>query len=228
MGAEQQPKRWEKQVQVELTKGLWMLTHEVTQEQWQRATGKTLSDQVEMARQERSRGGFTVGEGAQFPIYFVSHAEAIVFCQQLTETERAAGRLPSDRRFDLPTEAEWEFACRAGTATTYSFGEELTNLANCAERERKPSEDPLTPVKTYKANRFGLFDMHGNVAEWCLDRFEFNPLPGGKDPCSDRGKFVVVRGGAWRFPASACGSATRHHDRDNSRSNAVGFRFVIR
>ena len=121
------------------------------------------------------------------------------FCQKLTEREHAAGRLPKNLKFTLPTVTQWEYACRAGTETRYSFGNDLSlfpQYANFPDKSSGSSREErtakyddgfarLAPVGSFRPNAWGLYDMHGNVSEFCLDYF--NPeavpfIPGGKDP----------------------------------------------
>ena len=131
-------------------------------------------------------GERTAGEGDDFPVYYVNFAEAEGFCRQLTEKASASGALLSDWEFRLPTEAQWEFACRAGTTTATSFGDKLSSKQ--ANFQGKPyngaAEGPslkrTAPVGSYPANAWGLHDMHGNVFEWCRDWYH-RKLPGGTD-----------------------------------------------
>ena len=106
----------EDQVEVTLTKGLWMGKYEVTQGQWTRVIGMLPGD--------LTAGG---GDGGDFPVYNVNYAEAEGFCRKLTELARASGEMPREWEFRLPTEAQWEYACRAGTTTATSFGDILSS-----------------------------------------------------------------------------------------------------
>ena len=117
----------------------------------------------------------------------VNFAEAEAFCQKLTELGRQAGDLPKDWEFRLPTEAQWEYACRAGTTTATSFGDKLSSKqANFKGKpyngaEPGPSLDRAAKVGSYPANAWGLHDMHGKLCEWCRDWYHAK-LPGGVDP----------------------------------------------
>ena len=118
----------------------------------------------------------------------VAWDDANAFCRKLTEPERQAGRLPAGWEYRLPTEAQWEYACRAGTVTATAFGDSLSsrqanfngnNPYNGAENG--PNLTRTAEVGTYPANAWGLHDMHGNVWEWCRDWYQ-RKLPGGNDP----------------------------------------------
>jgi formylglycine-generating enzyme len=149
-------------VEVTLSKGFWIGKFEVTQGEWLRVVGAF-------------PGEFTAGAGDDFPVYTINFAEAEGFCQKLTKQARAAGELPADWEFRLPTEAQWEYACRAGTTTATSFGDSLSSRQ--ANFQGKPynggAEGPslkrAAPVGSYPASAWGLHDMHGNEFEWCRD-----------------------------------------------------------
>ncbi len=140
------------------------------------------------------------------------------FCRWLTER--------TGRRFTLPTEAQWEYACRAGTKTRFSFGDvgsELEDYAWFYENAYKKQEDYAHVVGLKKANPWGLKDMYGNVWEWCSDRYSIE-LPGGRDPNSDSGDIVVHRGGSWVSDADHCRSASRGGASPEPEGNLSGFR----
>jgi formylglycine-generating enzyme required for sulfatase activity/uncharacterized caspase-like protein len=163
-------------VSVTLTRGFWVGKFEVTQSQWHKMMGTTLRDQ-----RDRSDPNWSLaGEGPDHPIYFVSFDEAGEFCRRFTEAERRAGRLPAGSEYRLPTEAEWEYAGRAGTSTIYSFGDDEGSLGEYAWFVGN-SANSTHPVGQKRPNRWGLHDVHGNVSEWCADRFVEN-LSGGIDP----------------------------------------------
>jgi len=216
------------QTQVRLSRGYWLGKHEVTQAEWQALMGSNPS---------RFKNA-----GAQAPVESVSWEDAMEFCRKLTVRERAAGRLSSDLEYTLPTEAQWEYACRAGTDTAYSFGpdgRQLYRFGNFADRNvsfdwRDASQDDgvgetTAPVGKYQANKWGLHDMHGNVWEWCFDWYA-DTLPGGSvvdptGPPSDTNR--VYRGGSWDLFARFCRSADRYWNDPRYRSGNRGFRVAL-
>jgi formylglycine-generating enzyme len=221
----------EGQVEVTLTRGFWMARYETTQGLWKRVV-------------EKSPGPPTaeLPEQDDLPVGNVNFAEAEAFCRALTELGRATGDLPADREFRLPTEAQWEYACRAGTTTATAFGDSLSSKqANFRGKpyngaEPGPSLGKAAPVGRYPANAWGLHDMHGNTFEWCRDWYHAK-LPGGADPdlyaaqataarnrTGDTSR--VRRGGAWGDDGSACRSAFRLRFEPERRYDHIGFRVV--
>jgi formylglycine-generating enzyme required for sulfatase activity len=167
--------------------------------------------------------------GDDFPAVYVSWDDAVLFCEELTGIERKTGRLTASQSYRLPTEAEWEYACRAGTTTAYSFGNDPEQLGKYGWFGGffGNSDDKMHPVAQKKPNPWGLFDMHGNVWEWCDDWY-YPTLGGGDDPvglCGGEGR--VNRGGAGR-EASFCRSASRGKNDPWFRSVGIGFRVVLR
>ncbi|MBI4584383.1 MAG: formylglycine-generating enzyme family protein [Planctomycetes bacterium] len=174
--------------------------YEVTQGQWKRVIGKF-------------PGQFTAGEGDDFPVYTIDFSKAEEFCRKLTETAQASGELPKEWEFRLPTEAQWEYACRAGTTTATSFGNKLSSRqANFQGKpyngaEEGPSLKRAARVGSYPANPWGLHDMHGNVFEWCRDWYYLR-LPGGVDPDLYSAKNSASKsehGGISRVRRGGCG-----------------------
>ncbi len=190
----------EDQVSVTLTHGFWLAETELTQGQWKALT------------ETSPWSGFEdIKEGANYPVTCVCWDDAVKFCAELTKRERAAGRLPNDWKYDLPTEAQWEYACRAGAATAYAFGDDASKLGEYAwfdKNGKAAGEDYAHPVALKKANAWGLHDMHGNVCEWCRDWFQYR-LSGGTDPKAAVASDRVTRGGCWNGRASSCRSACR-------------------
>ena len=175
------------------------------------------------------------------PVEQVTWYDATNYCAQLTARERSAGRLPAGYVYRLPTESEWEYACRAGTTTPFHYGNELrSGMANFygyyEYRVGNPSYynalgiylGRTTSVGSYAPNAWGLYDMHGNVWEWCQDWY--GPYPGGavSDPQgAPAGSSRVIRGGDWFYYANFCRSARRNFYDPTSRYRYFGFRVVL-
>lgn len=213
----------EDQVEVTLTRGFWIGKYEATQGQWERVIGKLPG---ELTAQ--------LPAGDDFPVGNVNFAEAEAFCHKLTELGRQSGVLPKDWEFRLPTEAQWEYACRAGTRTATSFGDKLSSKqANFDGNhpyngaEKGPSLKRAAKVGSYPANAWGLHDMHGNSFEWCRDWYH-PKLPGGADPDSYSAKASsrVRRGGCWTDEGWPCRSAFRLRFEPERRYDHIGFRVV--
>jgi formylglycine-generating enzyme required for sulfatase activity len=152
----------------------------------------------------------------------------------LTATEQAAGRVPTGYQYRLPTEAEWEYCCRAGTTTEWNTGTSLsTSQANFAGglANSTYTSGQTAMVSSYAPNGFGLHDMHGNVWEWCLDSFAaYAPGP-LTDPFVTGGAYRVIRGGSWggygSGSAAFCRSAIRDYNTPGFADNLIGFRVVL-
>src|SRR5437868_3308421 len=220
----------ERQVEVRLTKGFWMGKYEVAQGQWKRVMGKLPGELTA-----------ELGEGDEFPVGNVNYPETEVFCRKLTKLGRQSGELPTDWEFRLPTEAQWEYACRAGTSTATAFGDKLSSKqANFQGQpyngaEKGPALNRATKVGSYPANAWGLHDMQGNVCEWCRDWYH-QKLPGGDDPDlssikgtrnRDGSLSRVRRGGAWCDDGWACRSAFRQRFEPERRYDHIGFRVAV-
>ncbi|HJM62492.1 MAG TPA: SUMF1/EgtB/PvdO family nonheme iron enzyme [Roseibacillus sp.] len=198
---------------VKLTKGFYMGVTEVTQEQWE----SVMPDNPSRFK------------GADRPVENVVVADCVEFCKRLTQKERAEGKLPEGAEYRLPTEAEWEYACRAGSETKYGFGDSETELGeyawcreNCVRTQ---------PVGMKKANAWGLFDMHGNVWEWCSDWHGSYSAGETEDPTGAPAGAAwshrVFRGGSWGSTVAHCRSAARNGcGTSNSRLSGLGFRLV--
>ena len=183
--------------------------------------------------------GVAAATDPDLPARRLTFDEAVEFCKRLTEREKAlAGGARKGWAYRLPTEAEWEYAARAGSDAPFAFGDRLFNyrLALFTHTPDDPTGDggldnpPDRPAKvgSFEANRFDLYDMHGNVAEWCGDWFKRGYPDGPRDnptgpPTDDR---RVVRGGSFKDPASACRSAARQSARPTDRRETIGFRVV--
>jgi formylglycine-generating enzyme required for sulfatase activity len=188
---------------VTLTWGFWMAQSEVTQAQYRAVMGSNPSH----------------FKGDNLPVEMVSWHHAMEFCKKLSEKE--------GRTYTLPTEAQWEYAARAGTDTAFCFGDDVSQLGEFAWYE-SVSGWKTHSVKTKKPNAFGLYDMHGNVWEWCLDWYQrsYDGL-GQVNPLGPRsGQSRVVRGGAWN---SNCRSSMREGYNPDARNRylGVGFRVVV-
>ena len=219
----------EDQVDVAFSRGFWMGKFEVTQGQWKRVVGQFPGER-------------TAGEGDEFPVYTINFAEAEEFCRKLTESAHASGEMPAEWEFRLPTEAQWEYACRAGTTTATAFGDKLSSTQANYQGEpyngagAGPSLKRTARVGSYPANPWGLHDMHGNVFEWCRDWYH-RKLPGGTDPDlysakssaskSEHGDISRVRrGGCWADEGWPCRSAFRLRFEPERRHDHIGFRVV--
>jgi formylglycine-generating enzyme required for sulfatase activity/serine/threonine protein kinase len=207
---------------VTFTEGFWAGVFEVSQLEFRQVMN-------------RAPSGFV---GPSRPIESITWEDAGAFCARLTELERSAGRLPEGYVYRLPTEAEWEYAARAGTETPFHFGDwadaSVGNFRGIYPREledgQRISESYGTEdVGSYSPNAFGLYDVHGNVSEWTLDAYN-GRLPGGSlvDPTPRAGgKRFTVRGGSWEDFAVRVRSAVRQDIREDTMSNAIGFRVFL-
>lgn len=208
--------------EVRLTQGFWGGIHEVTQAGFREIMDRMPSEFI----------------GAKHPVDQVTWKEAQAFCQALTSLEKAAGRLPEGYVYRLPTEAEWEYAARAGSTTPFHFGEQADttygNFRGVYPREfetaaRGTQTYGTEPVGSYQPNAFGLYDMHGNVSEWTLDVYN-GRLPGGRltDPEPRKGgERYTLRGGSWEDFAVRARSAARASAAMSSENNAIGFRIFL-
>ncbi len=217
------------QVNVTLTKGFWLGRYEVTQSEWKQVMmtepwkdKRFTEDEIELSK-----------EGDAFPATFVSWEDATQFCQKLTDEERRAGRLRDGWEYTLPTEAQWEYACRAGTKTEFHFGDDESKLGEYAwfdDNVVDPGEFYAHEVGRKKPNSWGLYDMYGNVSEWCRDSFDHR-FRGGRDPEVKKRhgqyKCRVVRGGGWGASAKFCQSSHHWGGEQESRRSNLGFRVAL-
>ena len=193
--------------EVTLTEPFQMGVHEVTQAQYEQVMGVNPS-------------WFT---GANNPVETVSWEDAVEFCRKLSElpAEKAAGNV-----YRLPTEAEWEYACRAGTTTKHSFGDDESELGYAWLSEN--SGDETHPVGSKLPNAWGLYDMHGNVWEWCQDWDGDDSSGSFTDPDGPAsGSHRVLRGGSWGGSAALCPSAYRIMHYPSERYSDFGFRVSL-
>ncbi len=212
----------ELQHDVTISKPYYMGVCEVTQKQWME-----LMDKNPCAFQGAAGGD-------DHPVEQVNYADVLEFLKKLSELpeEKKAGRV-----YRLPTEAEWEYACRAGTKTATHYGDSLSsNDANIkgdkpyGKAPEGPTVDKTTKVGSYKPNKFGLYDMHGNVFEWCSDWYDekyykTSPKTDPQGPAT--GEEHVVRGGDWYNMGAVARSAYRHHVTPEVKYWNIGFRAVM-
>lgn len=210
---------------VRITQPFWIGQYEVTQAQWKSLMGTSpwLDKRAVVAASDA-------------PAVCVSWSDAVAFCRLLTARERAAGTLAKDEEYRLPTEAEWEYACRAGSKSAYSFGDDASLLDDHAWFQQNSADigrPYARPVGTRQPNAWGLYDMHGNVWEWVLDAYAPN-LPRGDDPlCLARTERRVLRGGSWFTPAAEVKASYRHSSPNENADNRfrnmgdLGYRVVI-
>ncbi len=160
------------------------------------------------------------------PVDWVAWDQAMAFCRKLTELERKVGRVPAGYEFRLPTEAEWEYACRAGSDDDYSVPRPM--IWSRDRGECRPHE-----IAESEPNLWGLYDMHGNAMEWCLDAWYEYPKGSTEvavDPVKigepNKDAAFVVRGGAWWTGDGTCASGWRERNANNP-SGYLGFRIVL-
>jgi len=213
---------WEMpQYRVQLTE-FWMGRFAITQAQWSQVTGfpKVKLD---------LNSDLSKFKGAKRPVETVSWEEAVEFCDRLSRKTGNAYRLPS--------EAEWEYACRAGTTTSFSFGGTITSdLVNCdgsnpyGNAPKGEHRHQTTDVGTFPPNGFGLSDMHGNVWEWCADPWHENyqsaPTDGSVWITNGNSERRAMRGGSWNVSPDHCRSASRYDYKSNDANYDIGFRVV--
>ena len=202
------------ETQVTLTHGFWIGQYKVKQIEYQSMVNINPS--------------WFIGD-PDLPVESLTWYDATNYCAQLTEHERLAGRLPAGYAYRLPTEAEWEYAARAGTTTRFSYGDDpgYTNLTNYAWYSAN-SGNRSHPVGQKQPNPWGLYDMYGNVEEWCMDWY--GDYPGGtvtdpKGPAS--GWARVIRGGAYGIGGESCQSASRLGMGEDNWDGPWGMRVVL-
>ena len=207
--SEEDPSINETRHRVTLTKGFWMMETEVTQIQWQAVMGTNPSK----------------FKGDDLPVESVSWSDCQDFCEECTRLG-----LPAQ----LPTEAQWEYACRAGSTKAFFWGNALNgDNANCNGKYPFGTTikgrflEKTMSVGSYQSNAWGLYDMHGNVGEWCRDWFGDYPSKSVTDPTGPKsGSTRVTRGGSWDLEAWNCRSASRHATSPRNWYHNLGFRVV--
>ena len=217
----------EKQVEVTLTKGFWIGQTVVTQSQWKQIVSTQL-----WINPQPWEGKWRTRSNTNDPATGMDHSDASVFCRTLTKLDRKTDSISPGWTYQLPTEAQWEFACRSGTRTRYSFGDlqsSLDDYAWCHSNPYSIDEEYVHEVACKKPNPWNLYDMHGNVREWCLDRMS-KRLPGGQDPIvaeEVQSRYRVTRGGSWNYFADYCRSSARYFNSSRVESGSVGFRICL-
>ncbi|MBT9310825.1 formylglycine-generating enzyme family protein [Leptothoe kymatousa] len=203
----------------------FMGQYPITQAQWRFVAGLTQVERI----LELDPSGF---KGANLPVERVSWYDAVEFCQRLSAY--------TEREYGLPTEAEWEYACRAGTTTPFHFGEMITTEVANYQGTKTYNNGPTgeyrqktTPVEHFGiGNAFGLYDMHGNVWEWCQDHWHSNynnaPTNGRAWLAEKEDSRRVARGGSWNGNPRNCRSASRNNITPDYRYYTFGFRVVCR
>jgi len=218
----------DKTVDVTLTKPFLLGQTEVTQGQWKQVMGT-----------EPWKGQRFTTEGTDVAATFVSWGDATAFCVKLTERERGIGRIGREQAYRLPTEAEWEFSCRAGTKTKFSFGDDRSLLGDHAWFGGGWKDEPIRggntsgemyahAVKSKRPNPFGLYDVHGNVWEWLAAGHGEHPGALGIDqPGPSEASRRVLRGGSWDFTGSDCRSVARIENDPSYCDYHRGFRVAL-
>lgn len=198
---------------ITISKGFLMGKYEITQGQWEAVMGNNPSDNK---------------SGPDYPVENVSWEDASAFCRKLTDMVRNADKKLEGIEFRLPTDAEWEYACRAGTTTATAYGDSLSSTQANFDGNypyggavKGPDLSRTAVVGSYQPNAWGLYDMHGNVWEWCLDESP-ERYPGGS-----RGSDRLVRGGSWNGSGRNCLSANRRFCWPKFRCSNYGFRVVL-
>lgn len=198
--------------QVVLSRDYWLGKYEVTQGEFAALMGRNPSQ-------------FT-GDSNR-PVEKVSFMDATAYCAHLTRRQREAGNLPPGYEYRLPTEAEWEYACRAGAVTQFSFGDDPATAADHAWTEEN-SEGTTHPVGRKLPNAWGFHDLHGNVWEWCQDWFAEYPTSAEVDPVGPpTGKFKVFRGGSWNHAAKFARITSRFMMAPSNGIHFAGFRVTL-
>jgi len=265
------------QTRVTISKPFWLGRTDVTHGEWKRVMGTDLAGQVTKALQDDTlynlRGNQTLRDfwgmtrdadpakrlgntDDNLPMHYINWDEAMEFCRRLTEQARNAGTLPDGYEYTLPTEAQWEYACRAGTTeATYAGPMQIVGKCNAPVLDAiawyggnssvgyqgKGWDTTKWPEKQYpggdagprdvglkQPNAWGLYDMLGDVFQWCRDWY--GPYQGGSvtDPIgATSGTIRVSRGGGWLVPAGHCRSAYRYGDGPGYRDTNLGFRLAL-
>jgi formylglycine-generating enzyme required for sulfatase activity len=215
------------QHEVTITHPFYLGVYPVTQEQFQRLMG---SNPSHFGRGRRLKDD----DPRQLPVEKVTWGTAVAFCRKLSEQPDESHQ---DRVYRLPTEAEWEYACRAGKAgQPFSFGPSLSSTQANFDGDQPYGRAPAGPylkrpsaVGSYPPNDFGLFDLHGNVWEWCADWYaeDYSNSPAEDPSGPETGEQRVLRGGCWSSSGANCRSAYRGRSEPGNHVYRFGFRVVL-
>lgn len=209
--------------EVTLTDAFYMAVHEVTQGSYEAVTYPKADEKTKKITDEYP----DEFKGADRPVVNVSWGHAEQFCKALGAREAEQGR-----HYSLPTEAQWEYACRAGSSAPFAFGETIsTDQANYngdylyGDGGKGKNRGKPLPVGSLAANAWGLYDMHGNVNEWCADHYGDYAAAAQIDPQGpEKGRYRVLRGGSWRSYPGACRCSVRLMNTARETSYHIGFR----
>ena len=212
---------------VTLTRGFWALETPVTQELYRRVLPQP------PAPSDNTR------EGDDYPVWGIGYGKALLFCRELTEYFQTEEGFPAGLKADLPTEAQWEYACRAGTNTEYNFGNEFQEGYAWLPKDEKnlgPYRERAPQVKRWAPNAWGLYDMHGLVWERCKDLLTDYPQEPVVDPqglevqdwrAAVARKIFSLRGGSWLRGPKLGRSAFRGQSYCDDTENDIGFRIIL-
>jgi formylglycine-generating enzyme required for sulfatase activity len=208
-------------IKVFISRGYWLGKFEVTQREWM-----TVMATEPWKEQRRAN------EGIDIAATYINWHDAMEFCSKLTTQERKADRLPGDWEYTLPSEAQWERACRARTTSQFNFGNDESKLGEfawCRKNAWDAGEMYAHRVGQKRPNAWGLFDMHGNAYEWCRDDHA-DKVPGGTDPevTKMESNSKVIRGGCWSSIPAICRSAHRHSNHADDGDWYLGFRVALK
>jgi len=201
--------------EVEITQGYWLSKYEVTQKQWTWFMKSTLQEQ----RKKQYKEWKIKGIGDSLPMYFISWEDCMKFCKALNVKEK--DKLPKGYKFSLPTEAQWEFACKHNSDNNAPL--------NVVAWYKNNSKNRVHIVGKKRPNALGIYDMRGNLSEWCFDWYDQYKKSKEVDPKGPiTGTLKVVRGGSWFGGPSNAKSTTRFKDPPQNGYNSMGLRLALR